>query len=76
VNLEALTAQRDELRHRWKEVRAERLRLDRQMGSGPNPGLKLDIKLLRKEQHRLSRMIVHIEKKINRLTGNERNKKQ
>jgi len=67
VNLEALTEQRDELRHRWREVRAERLRLDRQMGSGSNPGLKLDIKLLRKEQHRLLRQIVHIERKINRL---------
>lgn len=65
----------DETRARWRDVRQERLRRKSKLIAGgvESPKVKKDFELkrLRKEQRRLSRRLIHLERKLNRLRARE-----
>ena len=70
MSKEGLLSERDRLRDQWRRVRASRLEMKAGLMSVGMSDSKIwkypPYKKLKKEQRRLSRMIIHFEKQINR----------
>lgn len=70
MNKEGLLIERDRLTDQWRRVRASRLEMKAGLMAEGMSEVKIrkspPYKKLKKEQRRLSNMIIHIEKKINR----------
>ncbi len=67
---EVLKEQRDKLRIEWRDVRDRRLILKKSYSNTKNcfqsGTLKRDYMILKKRQKKLSKLIKHVEKKMNR----------